>query len=104
MLWDGELGGAEVMCAGLAAAMRKLGVQAELVFVNYAGPLAERLAVADVPFHVWGCERGRDVLRHPRRHAAVVEAVGPDGVLVPERGFLEAALRLGGYRGRIVFN
>lgn len=90
------------MFASLAKVMRRLGVQAEVVFVTYAGPLAERLERAGVPFHVWGCERGRDMVRRPRRYAAAIEAVGPDGVLLPERNFIGAALRLGGYGGRIV--
>ena len=65
-------------------------------------PLAERLAATGVPFHVWGCERGRDILRHPREYATALEAVGPDGVLLPERNFIGTALRLGGYRGPMV--
>ncbi|MCA1682457.1 MAG: glycosyltransferase family 4 protein [Actinobacteria bacterium] len=102
LLWDGNAGGTEMMHAGLAAAIRGLGASAEMVFVNRVGSLADRLAAAGVPFHVLGCRRGRDVLRHPRRYAAAIGAVGPDGVLLPERGFMASALRLGGYRGRIV--
>jgi glycosyltransferase involved in cell wall biosynthesis len=102
VLWDGELGGAEVMFATLASVMRRLGVGAEVVFITYAGPLAERLRTAGVPFHTWGCQRGRDILRSPRRYAAAMQAVGPDGVLLPGREFIGGALRVGGYRARIV--
>ena len=38
VLWDGELGGTEVMYAALAAVMRRFGMDASLVFVTYAGP------------------------------------------------------------------
>ena len=102
VLWDGELGGAELMYAHLAAAMRGLGEDARLVFVNYAGPLAGHLAAANVPFDVLGYERGHHVLRHPRRFAAAIACVGARGVLLPERSFLASALRLGGYAAPIV--
>jgi len=102
VLWDGEIGGTELLYAGLAAEMRRTGVDAEVLFVAGAGRLAGRLEESGVPFHELGFARGRDILRHPRTFAAAVGAKGDDGAILPERGFIGAALRLGGYRGRIV--
>ncbi len=100
--WDGTIGGAEVLTVELARSMRRLGVQVEVVLLTAGGPLTERLAAADVPFRILGFKRGRDVLRHPRRYAAALNATGTDGVVLPECGFVGAALRLGGYRGAII--
>jgi glycosyltransferase involved in cell wall biosynthesis len=102
VLWDGAFGGTELLYAGLAAAMRRMGVDAEIVFVASAGPLAARLEESGVPFRCLDLARGRDVLRRPRRFAAAVRASGADGAILPERGFIGCALRLGGYRGPIV--
>jgi glycosyltransferase involved in cell wall biosynthesis len=82
--------------------MRRLGVEVEVVLLTSGGPLTERLAAADVPFRILGFKRGRDVLFHPRRYAVAIKAGGTDGVVLPECGFVGAALRLGGYRGAIV--
>ncbi len=67
-----------------------------------AGPLADRLASAGIRSRTLGFERGSHVLRHPRRFAEQVAARGARSVVLPECGFFAAALRLGGYRGRIV--
>jgi glycosyltransferase involved in cell wall biosynthesis len=100
--WDGTIGGAEVLTVELARSMRRLGVEVEVVLLTAGGPLTERLAAADVPFRILGFKRGRDVLFHPRRYAVAIKAGGTDGVVLPECGFVGAALRLGGYRGAIV--
>lgn len=100
--WDGTVGGAEVLTVGLARSMRRLGVDAEVVLLTSGGPLTDRLAEAGVPFRILGFKRGRDVLFHPRRYVAGVTAGGTDGVVLPECGFVGAALRLGGYRGAIL--
>jgi glycosyltransferase involved in cell wall biosynthesis len=82
--------------------MRRLGVDVEVVLLTVGGPLTERLAAADVPFRILGFKRGRDVLFHPRRYVVAIKAGGTDGVVLPECGFVGAALRLGGYRGAII--
>jgi glycosyltransferase involved in cell wall biosynthesis len=102
ILWNGDVGGAEVLNASLAERLRRLGANVTMLFIETPSPLAERLFRADIPYRSLGCVRGRDVLRHPRRYAAEIAQIGADGALVVERGFMAAALRLGGYRGPIV--
>jgi glycosyltransferase involved in cell wall biosynthesis len=95
--WNGEIGGAEVLSVVLASAFRRLGVNSEFVFVTSSGPLVDRLVRADIPFRVLGFKRGRDIMWHPLRYSAAVAACGPDGALLPECGFVGAALRAGGF-------
>ena len=102
VLWRGAIGGAETYVASLAAVMRGSGIDARVVLLEYAAPLDERLRRDGIPFSALGFARGRDALRHPRRFAAEVRRSGPDGVVLQASGFLAPALRLGGYRGRIV--
>lgn len=102
VFWNGTVGGAEVVMVGLATAFCRAGVEAEVVFVTDPGPLGHRLTASGVPFRALGFRRGRDILRHPRRYAAEVARVGPDGVLLPECGYVGMSLRAGGYRGPIV--
>lgn len=102
VLWNGDVGGAEVVTVSLAEQMRQLGVDATVVFICQPQPLAARLDDADVPYRSLGFGRGRDVLRHPRRYAAEITRAGPDGALLVECGFMGAALRAGGYRTPIV--
>lgn len=100
--WHGRVGGTETVTAALAACIRELGAVAEVIFVGPAEPLNRRLAAAGIPYRTLGFERGRDVLRHPRRFAQAVALGGRDGALLVECGFVGAALRLGGYRAPIV--
>lgn len=100
--WSAEVGGAEVVYAELAAALRRRRVQAELVFVLGDGPLGERLQAAGVPFRALGFRRGRDVLVHARRFARELMRTAPDGAILPECGFIGAALRAGGYRAPLL--
>jgi glycosyltransferase involved in cell wall biosynthesis len=102
VLWNGNVGGAEILNMTLAEYMRQLGAQVTIVFVADPEPLAARLCKTGVPYTSLGLKRGRDVLRHTRRYAAVTSKVGPDGALLVERGFMGAALRAGGYREPIV--
>ena len=102
VLWNGNVGGAEMLKAMLAREWRTWGVEASVVFVTSGTPLAERLDRDGVPHHSLGMSRGRDALFQPRRLARAVSAAGPDGALLADSGFLAAALRAGGYRGRIV--
>jgi len=102
VLWNGDVGGAEVVTASLSDRMRRLGAEVTLAFIEQPQPLAMRLANTDVPHQSLGFGRGRDVLRSPRRYAAEIARLGPDGALLVECGFMGGALRAGGYRAPIV--
>lgn len=102
VLWTGQLGGAETYTASLTRVMRAENVDVRVVFVGNEKPLAERLIEAGVPFIALGFDRGRVALWRPRAFASTVGRAGPDGVVLPASDFLAPALRLGGYRGRIV--
>lgn len=90
------------MMVRLGAALRRAGVDAEVVFLTDPGRLGRRLTSAGVPYRALGFRRGRDILRRPRRYAAEIARVGPDGALLVECGYMGVALRAGGYRGPIV--
>lgn len=102
VLWSGTIGGAETFTADLCRAMRDLGASPEILFVTSGEPLSARLDAAALPHSSLGLSRGRKVIRHPRTLAKAVTALGPDGALVSDGGYLAAALRIGGYRGPIV--
>lgn len=102
VLWKGDIGGAEVVSASLAKHLRRSGVEATVVFVADPAPLDRRLTAAGIPFVSLGLTRGRDVLHHSRQYADAVSRMGQDGAILVERGFMGVALRVGGYRGRIV--
>ena len=102
VLWNGNVGGAEMLKAMLAREWRTWGVEASVVFVTSGTPLEKRLERDGVPHHSLGMSRGRDAVLHPRRLARAVSTAGPDGALLADSGFIAAALRAGGYRGRIV--
>ncbi|HLM86626.1 MAG TPA: glycosyltransferase family 4 protein [Solirubrobacteraceae bacterium] len=102
VLWNGNVGGAEILNAELAEQMRRLGVGVTVVFVTHTQPLGERLLRAKVPYRSLKLDRGRDILRHPRLYAEEIKRCGPHGALVVERGFMGATLRAGGYREPIV--
>jgi glycosyltransferase involved in cell wall biosynthesis len=102
VLWSGTVGGSETFTVDLCRTMRDLGADPAVVFVTRSQPLGARLDVAGIPHTSLGLARGRDVIRHTRVLARAVQAVGPDGVLLASGGYLAAALRMGGYRGRVV--
>jgi glycosyltransferase involved in cell wall biosynthesis len=101
-VWSAQIGGAETMMLALAKRMRELGAVAEVVILGGEGPLVDRLSDQGLPYRLVGLSRGRDILRRPRHCARVMTAAGPDGALLPECGFLGAALRVGGYNHPIV--
>jgi glycosyltransferase involved in cell wall biosynthesis len=102
VLWEGTLGGAETMTAMIAREWRDRDVDASVVFVTHGARLAERLERDGIPHRSVGLRRGRAAITHPRRLARTVAEAGPDGALLCDAGYLSAALRAGGYRGRIV--
>lgn len=102
ILWSGVLGGAEIFTAELCRALHVLGADVGVVFVTQSEPLGGLLDAAGIPHMSLDLARGHHVTRHARTLARSVRAVGPDHALVPRAGYLTAALRAGGYRGRIV--
>jgi glycosyltransferase involved in cell wall biosynthesis len=102
ILWSGSVGGAETFTADLCRKMRDLGADVHVVFVTHSEPLDGRIGAAGIPHTSLGLARGREVLYRPRALATTLEALRPDGVLLPSRGYLAAAVRIGGYRGRVV--
>ncbi|MHB1712750.1 MAG: glycosyltransferase family 4 protein [Acidimicrobiales bacterium] len=102
VVYRGEMGGAEIVTVELARALRRVGVDASVIFALSASAMGERLDTSGVPYSQVGLSRHRDVVYHPRRLARAVAAVADDGVILVECGHLGAALRAGGYHGRIV--
>ncbi len=102
VLWNGDVGGAEVLNLELADRLRRLGARVTILFVGTPWPLAERFEQARIPYVSLDLGRGRKVLLHPRRYAAETARVGADGALLMERGLMAAVLRAGGYRAPIV--
>lgn len=102
VLWSGAVGGAETFTVDLCRTMRDLGAEPGVLFVTRGEPMGARLDAAGIPHASLGLGRGREVIRHPQALAKAVRALGPDGALVPNGGYLTAALRVGGYRGRVV--
>lgn len=100
VLWNG-VGRAETFTADLCRALRELGTDARVLFVTDGGPLIGRLEEAEVPHTSLGLSRGRELAKRPKAFAGALQALGPDAVILPA-GFIAAAARLGGYRGKIV--
>lgn len=101
VLWSGNVGGAEIFGGALAAAIRRRGVEAGVLFATESGLLAAQLDADGIPWRALELRRGAEVLLHPRRLATGAGDIGPDGAITASAGYLPAALRLGGYRGRI---
>ena len=59
VLWSGAIGGAETFVASLARVLRDSGVDAQVVVLTRAEPLAERLRRSGVPFSELGLVRPR---------------------------------------------
>lgn len=102
ILWGGTIGGAENFTVDLAAAMQAQGAESAVVFVLDAAALEERLVLAGIPHSALGLQRGRTVLRMPRRLAHTVLALDPDVAILTASGYLAAALRIGGFRAPII--
>lgn len=102
VLWNGDIGGAEVFSVSLAEQMRRLGAEVTIVFIEQPAPLITRLSDDDGRFVSLGLPRGRQIVRKPRRYARAIAPISPDGVLLMECGFMGAALRAGGYTAPIV--
>ncbi len=102
LLWGGSIGGAQTVTASLVRELRRRGHEASLLFVTDPHPLAQNLEESGIPYRTLGHPRGSRVLLHPRTLARAASELGPDGIVSPSPGYLPAALRFGGYRGRLV--
>jgi glycosyltransferase involved in cell wall biosynthesis len=96
------VGGAERFTNALAINLRAAGVDARVVCVCDPYPACSELVEAHVPLVVFGAQRGRQILRKPRMFATLVREAGQDVAVLQSAGFLPAAMRLGGYRGKLV--
>src|SRR3954453_8702557 len=101
VLWDGNVGGAEIFTAELAGGLRSVGVDANVVFVRDPARLGPALDELRVPYVSLGAKRVEEVLWHPRAFARTVAAHGADATLLPTVGHQAPALRIGGYRAPI---
>ncbi len=102
VLWNGGTGGAETFTASLCKELRSAGVDAGMVFVTTPHPLAARLDEDGIPYSALGFASGRGIVLHPRTIANAVGRLGRDGAITVSPGYLTAALRIGGYRPRLV--
>ncbi len=102
VLWSGDVGGAERFAVQAAREMRRLGVEAEVIFVTSSGRLGEWLHNERIPFRSLDLRRGRDVLLHARSLGKAASSGGASAAWLIAGGYLAAALRLGGFEGRIV--
>lgn len=102
MLWSGKVGGAERFTIDLARQLRLCGLDVAVLFITTVGPAREPIEKADLDYLELGFRRGRQAMLHPRRLARVAIGLGPDGAFLTARGFIAAAMRLGGYRGPII--
>jgi glycosyltransferase involved in cell wall biosynthesis len=101
ILWSGRIGGTESATADLAWALRSQGLEARILFIEGPHGLDQKLRRLEVPYSSLNLVRGRAVLGRPNAVARAVSEIA-DAVIVPECGFLGAALRIGGFRGRLI--
>jgi glycosyltransferase involved in cell wall biosynthesis len=102
VLWTGGIGGAERFTARLAQQFRRTGIDAQVLFIAHAAPLARDLERYGVPYDSLGLARGSDVVRCPRSFARLATRLGKDVALLDHVGYEGVALRLGGYRGAVI--
>ena len=103
VLWSAEYGGTESLFLSLATQMRKMGIDVGFVLIGAGeGPIVARMKDAGLPHTCLGLSSGKGVVMHPRSFARAVAAFDAKGVLLPGDGYIAAALRVGGFRGRIV--
>jgi glycosyltransferase involved in cell wall biosynthesis len=102
VMWSGKIGGAETVSGYLARELRSRGVDARVVFVEDGNALGAALSDEAVPWTSLDLPRGRAVFRRPLKYARSVRANGRECAIVTTGRSLALALRLGGYRGRIL--
>ncbi len=82
----------------VAIAMRRRSIDATVLCIAHAVPLADRLRGEGVPCISLGHRRGAAIISRPWRLAAAVRALGPDGAVVNATGYLPWLIRMTGYR------
>ena len=102
VLWSGSYGGAETWSIALCRSMARRGIRSGLVVVGDPEPLLGDCGLVGVPIEALRLGRGAEVMLHPRAIAHAISRISPEAVIVPSGGYLSAAIRFGGYRGRIV--
>jgi glycosyltransferase involved in cell wall biosynthesis len=102
VMWSGQIGGAETVSGYLATELRRQGLDARVVFVEDGDALGAALTERAVPWTALELPRGRAVFQRPRRYARSVGAHGRECAIVMTGRSLALALRLGGYKGRIL--
>jgi len=102
VLWSGGIGGSEVHAVALAGALMEAGCRVGVVFVTSEGALGRKLRHLGVAYTRLGLARGFHVLRQPHRLARATGEMSGRAAIVSPGGFMCAALRAGGYRGRII--
>jgi glycosyltransferase involved in cell wall biosynthesis len=100
--WSGNYGGAETWSLSLAASLKQRGMQTGIVIIGGPGPICERAERAGIPQQTLGLPRGSAVMFHTRTFSDAVTRAGRTAAIVPSAGYLSAALRAGGYGGRII--
>jgi glycosyltransferase involved in cell wall biosynthesis len=102
ILWRGDIGGAERVTVALAGQMRRMSIDASVLFVCDSAHLGSQLASENVPHESLGLGRGGEVLVHPARLRTIVGHLRPDVVIPVAVGYLGATLRATGFRGPII--
>lgn len=102
LLWSGRYGGAETWSLALAVALHQAKVPVGLVILGEGGPIGEQAVERGLRVEALGLRRGSEVLLKTRALAHSASRVGGHVAITPSAGYLSAALRLGGYRGKII--
>jgi glycosyltransferase involved in cell wall biosynthesis len=102
LLWSGRYGGAETWSLALALALHRAKARVGLVIVGEGGPIREQAMEQGLRVETLEMRRGSAVLLKPRELARTASRVGGQVAITPSGGYLSAALRLGGYRGKII--
>ena len=102
VLWSGLYGGAETWSVALAEALVRDGRRCGLVVVGPLGPVLDHAKKVSITTLSLGLKRGSEVLSRPRLLADTVASLSREAAILPSSGYLSAALRLGGFTGKII--
>jgi glycosyltransferase involved in cell wall biosynthesis len=102
VLWRGDIGGAERVTVALAGELRRMSVDADILFVCEADRLGRQMAAEAVPYAELGYDRGSRIVAHPLRLRRMLRRLRPDVVIPVAVGYLGAAVRAAGFRGPLV--
>lgn len=102
ILYSGHTGGAETVSGELAVELRRMDVDASVLFVCDSAEIGRRLDAEGVPWSALNMTRGADVVRHGRRYCDRATEMGADGAITMATGFLAGLLRVHGYPGVVL--